>query len=915
MSAADPSNRPVAITLRIYGALAAAFPHEFKNVYGDELLQAADDAIEPIWSRHGIAGLVRLLADIAIRLPAEYMAELRSDVRHAVRTLAASPGFTAVALISLSLGIGVATCAYSEMNGLLRDVPGVPNPGELVALHNPVSYPDYQQFRQLHDLFSDSFVYVAPVPLGVSQGGPTERIWGHLITPSYFSTLQVHPRLGRFFDEADDTRGRPPVVVVSSRFWEQHLGSDLAVIGKTLRVNGHLSTIIGVGPREFLGASPAIFPADLWLPVTSDPRLAPELGAGALDRRDLTMFQMVGRLRPGATEGSAEAELNAVAQQIAQSYGEPETQEKGHHRVQVLSGGKILPLRKQDVPFFRQFLMVLGGLLLLIAVANIANMMLARAIDRRREITVRLALGASRARLIRQLLTESVLLALGAAPPAFLFSIWVMHWFSNMKMPLPVPVQLDLAPDWRALIFTFAITSLTGVAFGLAPARRAAKTDLVSGLREGGDARVSRFRALSLRNSLTLGQIAVSVMLLLLTGYMGLGIQNTLGAQEGFDPANLYVISLDPLRDGYSAARAVTFFESVLERVKHLPEVTAACLTDTLPATIDGSPGVWISNPGAHSDTQAASYWARRHIVGREYFETAGIKIVAGRGFRRQDEAIGATAVIVSQEAARQFWNGQDAVGRRIEVRNGKASGGFGLWPGTLDYRPSVLTNGIRSYEVVGVVANVSEDLVASKSKKTAAIYFPLRPADQPSLRGVMLMVRSSPGVDEIRRVRGEIAAVDSNVTSFNASSMTEHIAQFMSTLNAASWTYAFMGLCGLILASVGLAGVTAHIAAKRAREIGIRMALGAQKRHVLGLVMKQGATLVAIGTVSGLALALAGIRALSGLFFSIASVQGYSPALLAGAPLLLAALALAACYAPARRSTRIDPAVTLRTE
>jgi macrolide transport system ATP-binding/permease protein len=904
---------PVAVSRRLARRLANGFPHEFRNVHGEELAQAAEDAIEPTWRRYGPLGLARLLADLAIRVPFEHLAELRQDFRHGLRTLAGAPGFTAVTLISLTLGIGIATCSYSEVNGLLRDLPVVANPGELVALQAPISYPAYKQYRELHEVFSGSFAYVAPVPFGVSQGGRTERTWGHLVTPSYFSTLGVRPRLGRFFVAADETPGAP-AVVLSYRFWEERLGADLSVVGKTIRINGLPSVIIGVGPEKFLGASPALFAADLWLPVTADARVAPELQNDALERRDLTMFQMVGRLRPGIAEAAAQAQLNVAAQQLAEFHGDPDRNRKGQ-RVQLLGGGKVLPLRKQDIPFFKEFLLVLGGLLLLIACANVANMMLARAADRRKEIAVRLALGASRARLVRQLLTESVLLAAGAAPPAFLFTVWIMHLFSKLRMPFPIPIALDLSPDWRALAFTFVVTGLTGVAFGLAPALQATRTDLVSALKEGGGPRFPKRRALRLRNALVLCQMAASLTLLLMTGYLGLGIQSTLGVQEGFNPRNLYLISLDPVRDGYSAAHAATFFEALLDRVKALPGVASACLTDSLPAAMDGNAGVEFSNAGPQFGGPRDAHWARKHIVGRGYFETTGIEILSGRSFQRQDEANGAIAVVVSQEAVRQFWKGEDPVGRRIEIRNGAATGGFGLWPGTIDYRSDALAQASRTFEVAGVARDVSEDLV--HSKKHPAVYFPLRAADyaQPSLRGVTLMVRAAPGFDAIAAVRREISAIDPAISPFNARSMIEHIAQFMSALKAASWTYGVMGFFGVVLASVGLAGVTAHSVAKRGHEIGIRMALGAQKRDVLALVMKEGAILATVGTVAGLAFALAGIRALSGMFFAVASVQGYDPVLLVGAPLLLAGLALAACYLPARRSARVDPAAALRQE
>jgi predicted permease len=839
------------------------------------------------------------------------MAELNQDVRFGLRRLAGSPGFTTVALVSLSLGICIATCAYSEMNGLLRDLPGVSKPDQLVAFQAPISYPDYKRYARLSDLFSATFAYVAPVPFGVSLGGRTERIWGHLVTPSYFHTLDVRPFLGRVFDRHDEQPGNA-TVVVSYRFWQQHLGSDPSIVGKPLRINGREATVIGVGPKKFLGASPYLFVSDLWLPVSVDAAMAPELAGNALERRDLTMFQVVARLRPGVTEGAAAVELDAVAQQLAEANGVGDRENKGH-RILLATGGKVLPLRKQDMPFFKEFLMVLGGLVLLIACINVANMMLARAADRRKEIAVRLALGASRGRLIRQLLTEATLLAMGAAGPAFLLSVWLMRLMSGLKEPLPIPVSLDLTLDWRALVFTIIVTGLAGIAFGLAPALQASRTDLTPALKEGGRVQLRRYRKLSLRNGLVVCQMAASLTLLLLTGYLGLGIQSTLGVQEGFNPRNLYLISLDPVRDGYSADRSADFFRRVLDRVKGLPGVVSACLTDTVPVAIDGNSGVRFWTPG--SDAAQEVQDARRHMVGHGYFETAGIRILAGRGFREADEADSATAVVVSEELVRRYWSGEDVLGRRIEVSSDAASPTFGGMPGTIDFRAGVIGNQQRVFQVVGVAKDVTEDIIANR--KRPVVYFPLHQPDyaQPSLRGVTLMIRAVPGVDILTAVRREITAIDSKLTPFNGRSMIEQIAQFMSMLQAAAWTYLLIGVFGLVLASVGLAGVTAYAVAQRGHEIGIRMALGAQRRNVLGLVMKEGVALVTIGTITGLACAWVGIRALSGLFFAVASVQSNDPVLLVGAPVLLAGVALVACYLPARRSTRIDPIKMLRQD
>ncbi len=557
--------------------------------------------------------------------------------------------------------------------------------------------------------------------------------------------------------------------------------------------------------------------------------------------------------------------------------------------------------------------MVLGGLVLLIACANLANMMLARAAERRREIAVRLSLGASRVRLIRQLLTESMLIAAGAGVLGFILTVWLMHLGSQMRMPYPMPVTFDLSPDWSALLFAFGVTGLTGIAFGLVPALQATRADLTPALKEGGNIQLRRHRRLSLRRGLMLCQMAGSLTLLLLTGFLGLGIQTTMGIQQGFDSRNLYLISLDPVRDGYSGAQAAAFCENLLDRVKRLPSVVAATLTDTVPVAVDGNAGAIFSD--AHAGGAKTTHTARKHAVGKDYFETAGIPILLGRGFRKEDEADGAAGVIVSEELVRAYWKGEDVLGRRIEIGSGAPSAGFGAAAGTFDLRSGPVGNEHRVFEVVGVAKDVSEDFVASK--KHPAIYFPLQQADyaHPSLRGVTLMVRGLPGVDVIGAVQREIAAMDPNLTPFNARSMTEQIAQFMSSLRSAAWTWNLIGAFGLILASVGLAGVTAYSVTQRRHEIGIRMALGAQKSDVLGLVMKEGAVLITAGTLIGMALTWAGVRLMSGFFFSVASVKSFDPALLIGAPVLLASLALAACYLPARKSTRIDPAIALRQE
>jgi putative ABC transport system permease protein len=910
-------SRPVAWSLRLYRILADAFPFEFKNVYGDEMVQAAEDAADAVWRHHGAAGLVRLLADIAMRLPVEYLAELRQDVRYGLRALRASPGFTAVALISLTLGITVATCAFSELNGfVLRDVPGVQRPGELVLLESPSSYAAYREYRKRGDLFTGALAYLAPVPFEVSLGGRTERAWGHVVTSSYFEILGVHPLFGRFFDQADDHPGREPRLVVSHQFWQDRLGSDASIIGRRIRINGRPCTVIGVGPETFVGASPMIYPADFWLPVSADSSLVPELAKNALEQPELAVFHVVARLRNGVTVSRAEAALDAIERRFEVDHGLPGRDRPGR-RVTLLPAGKLLPVRKQDLPMLTAFFAVLGLMILLIASSNMANMLLARAAGRRKEIAVRLAMGAGRWRLVRQLLTESALIAAAAGVLGFALAEWIMSLASRETWPYPMPMRFHLDPDLRVLLFTLALTAFTGLAFGLAPALQATRADLTTALKEGGNVQLRRFRRLSLRNLLVVSQVAGSLALLLITGFLVIGHRKITGGNVGFDPRGLSLISLDPRRDGYSAEQAADFFGKLLDRARGLSSVTAASLADAVPMTMIGKPGTNFAAVAANG--AKSIYDGRKYAVGRDFFDTMGIPIVRGRSFRTTDEQNGSMSAIVSEKLARQCWGQEDPLGRRLEIGvEGIPSFGYaGRKPGST---ARVLSGPTQILQVVGVARNVRDGLAVAAEEAPPVIYLPLRPDDytHPGLQGITLLVRAVPGSDAARAVEQEIAAMDDRIRPFQVRSMPDQIEQVMYPVKVALWSYGLIGIFGLILASVGLAGVTAYSVARRRREIGIRMALGARARDVLGLVMKEGLLLVAIGATIGWVTARAGIRMLSSILAVIARTAGTSssdPILLLGAPLLLAAIALTACYLPARRSTRIDPASSLRQE
>ena len=842
--------------------------------------------------------------------PRPILRDLKLDVKYGFRSLISSVGFTAVTVLSVALGVCIASCAFSEMNGLvLRSLPAVEKPEQLVALQLPTSYPDYRRYSQQTDIVTSMMAYVAPVPFVISTGGQPERIWGQLVTSTYFSTLGARPYLGSFIEADHASRITP--VVISYRLWHDRFGSDRSIVGRVLRVDSQSAKVVAVASQSFLGASPLLFGSDLWMPVSVGGAATPELADGALERRDRTIFRIVARLKPGVRGEQAEAELDAIARQSALDNGELDTSQKGR-RVLLVEGGRLLPLRKQDLPFFTSFLSVLAGLVMLIACANVANIMLARAARRRKEIAVRMALGANRWRIIRQLLTESTMIALAAAIPAFLACMWLMRLLSRLRMPFLIPISFDFRPDWRVLMLTIALTLITGVAFGLVPAVQAVRSHVAPALKDAGEAPLYRFRSISVRNLLMVSQFAGSLTLLVILALLAVGIQTRMGIEQGFQPDNLYLASVDVSRDGYTSQEASTFYSDLLTRIRRQPEVESVSLTESVPVSLsDGRIAV------ARRDEGHLSLNAVKHVVGKDYFQAAGIRLPLGRSFREDDEEKDTNAVIVSSELAREFQSGEDPIGQMIEVGNDRVVPAK-ILPGSYDYRASQSPRDPKVFQVIGVADNLAEGLL--QQKPVPAIYFPLRRSEylHPPVQGITLLVRSRSGGDILGMLRREVAAIDTRVTVFDLRTMREQIEQFMVPLRAAAWTYALIGVFGLVLATLGLAGMTAYSVAQRTREIAIRVALGATGRNVLGAVMSEGLLLVAVGTVAGSLGAWSATRLLSAMNSTVGQVTATSatnPCILFGSPFLLAGLALIACYLPARRSLAIDPATALRYE
>jgi len=831
------------------------------------------------------------------------LTDVRKDVVYAARALLNSPGFALVGILSLGIGIGVPTIVFSEVNSLiLRDMPGATGPDRLALVEAPVSYPYFERYRDQHDVVAGAAAFEQSVPFSVALEGATdakkERIFGHIVSPEYFTVLGTKPARGRLFIPEIDKPGSPAEVVVSDRFWRNRLNADPNAVGRTIRINGRTASIVGIGPAEFLGVMPFLT-ADLFVPVTVPPALAPELSDDVVHRRERKAFRVVLRLKPGVTLEAAESALDSLTRHLDEENLDPDRNRKGR-RVSLLPGGTVFPLPRQAMPILYGFYGVLLGLILTIACMNLTNMMLARASNRRREVAIRLAIGASRFRLIRQLLTESVLLSLCGGFAGLLLTLWLSHAAASLKLPVQIPYQIDIHPDRRVLLFTLAISTITGLLFGLAPALETVKTNLVISLKEGGMAELRGYRRFGLRNLLMVWQVAASLMVLMISGFIILGIQKTSAVTKGVDVQHLYVFSMDPVRDGYSPEQTSSLFDKLAERLRGARAVNNVALADRVPFAPDQSILTIKVNAlsGGDSSPQQVLERIGTQAVGAGYFAALGVTVLGGREFTEQDEKAGSMnravlRAILNQPAARALFGDSSPLGQRVSGAD-------------------------QSYEVVGVVPELRGGF--AMNGETPVIYVPMTRSDfaHPQAGGITVLIRALAGPDALEGVRREIAAIDPNLSVFDMQPLQQQLDQMDAYMRVGASLYGSLGVFGLVLSSIGLAGVTAYSVARRRKEIGIRVALGARAGQVLRLVLQEGGGLILVGTLIGFAGAFAISRALSTVTAALGTVFASStgdPRLLVGAPLLLAAVALLACYVPARKSARIDPLAALRQE
>jgi predicted permease len=897
-------NPPCRICLALYLHLAKAYPHEFRMVYGKDLERLGEDAVPEVWRRYGLTGLVRLLADIAVRLPVEYLAEIRQDVTYAVGVLARSPGFAAVGVLSLAIGIGMCSVVLSGSNAMLGPLPGARDPDALVTPRRLISYPYFEHYRDQRQVPVSATAFLGPVPFAVAPAtvgnAGAQRFFGHVVSPEYFSTLGVTPAAGRFFRADTEKPGMAPVVIVSERFWRAHMNSDPQAVGSAVRLNGQLATIVGVAPKNFLGMWPWN-PVDLFVPLTCGSSVAPELGDDPLRRRDREMFRMVLRLPQGVSIPAADAALDAVTRALDQQAPDQDrARDRKSRQLQLMPGGTIMLVTPEQRAFVYSFNLVLWVIVLSLLCANLANLLLARGVQRRREIAVRLSLGASRARVARQLLTESILLSLAGGVAGIAAAYWLTHIMSSLQIPSQKPSLIDLHPDFRVFAFTLAISFMAGLGFGLVPALSSLRTDIVAALKQGAQAPLRGYRRFGLRNLFMGYQVAASLMLLLVTGYMVSGYQRTMRRDLGFDTADLALLLIDPVRDGYSGERLETLLSRLPRELARVSTVRGVALAAEAPFAdlAANRPNTYVSAHSGETNAREVGCAVFRERIGADYFATLGAPLVRGREFTHRDtegNVRPGTAVpaIINLSAARALFGAQDPIGRRIREEGA-------------------------TYSVIGVTRDMRTGFLPPKP--VATLFLPLTATWMARIHAprATILVRGTAGLATLAALRDELASLHPDLTVFDVRTMRENLDRMSAFIEWNSAIYTVLGLFALLLACIGLGGVTAYTVAQRRKEIGIRMALGARSGQIRRLVLREGIALIAAGSVVGFGAASAiarGASSVTGQLANVFQTRTDDPILVVGAPVLLATLALLACYLPSRRATRIDPAAALREQ
>ena len=812
------------------------------------------------------------------------MTTLLHDLRYAGRLLRKNPLFTSIAILTLALGIGMNTAVFSAIETmLLRPLPGVPDATRLVQLFrtwpgfqygstSPAHYFDVRQ--RSTDVFSGIAVWDF-APINMSAGGRTERIMGQIVSANFFSTFDVHAARGRTFTPDEDTKpGAHPIAVLSHSGWQSVFGGDPEIVGRTILLNGHRYTVVGVMPPEFRGPVAIVVPV-LWVPLMQLAEIEPSSGHRLEDRGN-NYLNCVARLLPGVTIERASDRMKAIIAELKELYPD-EYKDSGMLLLSQAEAG-IHPRFHGTQVALSSVVMAVVILLLLIACVNVANLFLARARDRGREMAVRLSLGAGRARLVRQLLTESIVFSLGAGAAGLLVAWSVIAVVNRIRLPIDIPIDPNLQLNGEVLLFTLAISLVTGILFGLVPALQATKPSLVPALNGEAPAGGSRAR---MSRPLVVAQMALSLILLVCSGLFVRNLRLATTIDKGFSSDNLLLAAVDPGMNGYNRARVDDFYRRLLERLTDMPSVRNVAFADEVILGL-GNSDMGVDIPGytpAKNESMSINY----NIVSTDYFNTLGMKLLRGRDFTAHDDSTAESAIIVNQRFADRFWPGQDPVGKRIRTAG-------------------------RDRTIVGVVATAKYFSLGEAPRPF--MYLPLGQFHRTAL---VIHVRTAGDPAQFAaRLRAEVAAMDPDLPLSDVRTMNNFLGVALFPARIVGAVLGLFGVLGLVLAAVGMYGVMSYSVSQRTREIGIRMAIGAARREVIGLVMRQGMTLVVLGAAIGLAGAVVAARLLRGILYGSGGVDLFA---FTAIPAILLAVAMVAIWIPARRAATVDPIKALRTE
>ena len=835
---------------------------------------------------------------------------LLNDLRYAARMLFKSKGLTVVAVLSLAIGIGANTAIFGIANAILFRPRPVADPDQLVFLYSgnkdqpyhSSSYPSYLDFRERNQVFTDMAAY------GISQfklGGAdqVEQVWAEVVSGNYFQVLGVQPVLGRgFLPEEDRTPGANPVVVISYDLWQRRFNSDRELIGKTISLNNKTLTVVGIAPQPYTGMMRGLA-IDIWVPAMMKPALEGRADAALVTSRGNSWLTLIGRLKPNTSIAQARARFELLTREMQEAYPDEWLQKRGETGQVRESFVNILPESQTRIPpdaytaayAFIGLLMVVVNLILVIAGINLASLLLARAVTRRREIAVRLALGASRFRIIRQLLTESVLLAMIAGAAGVLLTLWLLNLLMALLPPLPegIRVAFDLGVDWKVLFYAFAFSSVTGILFGLVPALQTSRLDLITILKNESGVFAGRYLRSRLKAALVVLQIAFSFLLLIGAGLILRSLENVRPTRLGFDSANVLIAPLSLDRQ-YDRVKSQEFYRQLTERVGGLPGVQSVSLVDVMPGGLLGRTRREVDiegyQPAPGEDKQVDA-----SIVGPNYFTSMKVPFAAGRDFNERDrEGTPCVAIINEAFTRRYFPQDSQPLGKHLTKYQYQ--------------QPNQLC------EIVGIVQD--KKLQSIEKQPLPSFSFALYQSHRTQVTMLVNTV-GDPG-NLTPAVRKTIQSLDPQIPVSDVQSVSDSFSAFLYPFRIFGVVMGTCGVLALLLASIGIYGVVSFAVAQRTREVGIRMALGAHAKDILKLVVGQGMGIVLLGLGVGLVLALVLTRVLTSSVFEIELLMGVSATdslTFLGVTALLTSVALLACYIPARRATKVDPLVALRYE